>query len=919
MPFSFLVSLIPFSIRKPTLLKTIEYLENSIKELKGRLYLVMEPFQTPFDSKKYREKSIRDCLKILKGRKASEFCNFKIGLDNILIPIILIVILFTFKLNIKILKPNPIISYVKEITEENVPTLVLAECPELQKLFLTYGNKKERMLHLGNKRFALLIKPKYTTKVIASYRRWKSESREIKVIPTLSIDEISLEYKFPDYLGILPLYDTILEPNEKILIRVLSGTKVKFYGKTNKILGRINGNFEKGYVTGNSFSGIFSVKEDIDIKVELIDTFYYSKSNVYFNIRPIIDDPPSIEFISPVDNFKLDEKMEVPIRLRARDDFGLSLIKLLYEEEEIDLGDATGERFLLDSLNLEVKNLLPGETLKVCAAAYDLAGNKTLTPPLNIFMPVLSEMLGYYSDYSDTLSKVASDLQKDQEELIEKIEEYMLKSELNNESRYGIKETFEEQKELLKEIEKMVELAEKMEHPLIMEELNRINELLDELGINEFYKKLENIEKSEDFTDKRLRDLNISQEKLLEALKLGRKSLQSLKEFIELNEFLTKAEEIYTEQNEIAKGNPNDSLATLEEKLKEKLSELLDEMIKSGNDEIKELTNKFENTETEKKMMYLAEEMRSGKMDKITLEEIKNALLYLFQNLNNMCACRTGENIRKAIQQKGWELGFILRRHNDLIDRKPGILEGLTEQGLSEGVMKIEKDLEKLFLLSFAFTPKILTNLIEASGSMEELGHELSKTKPLNSSMERIKNLLIESIIGLFSIPPKSAEAMMNAMNEILREQQSISEQLQQIIPLPGNRSMEILSELAQKQRNLAKRLRELGEVLEPIARDMEESANRMEMGDLDERVLDRQMKLLDRLLEASKSIRRKDISKKRRSRPGIFVSPPMITLPKNLGEKKIELRKILEKRMKEPYPEAYEKEIERYIRKLLK
>jgi hypothetical protein len=78
-------------------------------------------------------------------------------------------------------------------------------------------------------------------------------------------------------------------------------------------------------------------------------------------------------------------------------------------------------------------------------------------------------------------------------------------------------------------------------------------------------------------------------------------------------------------------------------------------------------------------------------------------------------------------------------------------------------------------------------------------------------------------------------------------------------------------------------------------------------------------MELLDRLLEASKSIRRKDISKKRRSRPGVSVSPPIITLPKDLGEKKIELRKILEKRMKEPYPEAYEKEIERYIRELLK
>ena len=121
-----------------------------------------------------------------------------------------------------------------------------------------------------------------------------------------------------------------------------------------------------------------------------------------------------------------------------------------------------GVRFIEDSLNLEVTNLMPGETLMVRAAAYDLSGNKTITPPINIFMPSLEEMFSNYREFSDTLSTKAYELQKKEEELIEKIEEYLFKSKLNPESIYGLKETLKEQKDLLGEIEKMVELAKKM-------------------------------------------------------------------------------------------------------------------------------------------------------------------------------------------------------------------------------------------------------------------------------------------------------------------------------------------------------------------------------------------------------------------------------------------------------------------------
>lgn len=918
MPFSFLLTLIPILSGRPTLSSAIDYLEDRIVELKGRLYLIMEPFPSPLDSKKFRKQAIKECSQLLKERDLSEFVNFRIGFNYISPLLILLVLLFTFGFSINTVEPKPVLSYVEEPTLESSPTLILAECPTLRKLYLFYDNKEEKMICLGSGKFALVIKPDNSMDVSAGYRIWRSESRKLKVVPILLIEKLALEYQFPSYLGVLPLNDTIPKPVNNILIRVLSGTIVSFHGRTNEVLGGIHGNLINCKVAGHSFSGNFKVEGDNDIEVELTDTFSFGRSYLHFTIRPIRDEPPSIEFITPGRYFKLDKRMEVPVRLRARDDYGLSSLKLFYGDAEKDLGDAMGVRFIEDSLNLEVTNLMPGETLMVRAAAYDLAGNKTLTPPINIFMPSLEEMFSNYREFSDTLSTKAYELQKKEEELIEKIEEYLFKSKLNPESIYGLKETLKEQKDLLSEIEKMVELAKKMQNPLIMEELSRINELLDELGMKELYKKLENIEINQDFTDRKLRELNLTQEKLLEALKLGRKSLESLKELMELNEFLSRAREIYKEQNIIAEGTPNDSLAFIEEELREKLSELLEEMKNSLNKEINELAYDFGKTGTEQKMVNLAGEMRKGKMDEIKMEEINKALESLYQNLKNMCECRTGEKVKKAIQQKAWELGFVLRKHNELIDKEPGILKGLIEQSLSESVMKVKRELEPLFLMSFAFSPRVFNNLSEASSKMEELGEEIINKKPLRSSMEKVRDLLIESIIGLFSSPPRSSQAMMSAMNAIMNEQKSISNELQQIIPIPGSKQIDILRELSQKQRRLARKLRELGEALNPIARDMEEVASKMEIGELDEKVLERQIKLLDRLLEASESIRRKDISKKRRSRPGIFVSPPKITLPKDLGEEKKALRILLEKRMKEPYPKAYEKEIERYIRKLL-
>ena len=66
--------------------------------------------------------------------------------------------------------------------------------------------------------------------------------------------------------------------------------------------------------------------------------------------------------------------------------------------------------------------------------------------------------------------------------------------------------------------------------------------------------------------------------------------------------------------------------------------------------------------------------------------------------------------------------------------------------------------------------------------------------------------------------------------------------------------------------------------------------------------------------------MRRREISKKRRSEPGKDYPPIVVELPEDLGEKKPHLKSLLEKRLKtEKYPPAFRRIVEDYFRRLLR
>ena len=776
------------------------------------------------------------------------------------------------------------------------------------------------MINFGDGKFGTIAKIKRTSTIQVGYRTWRSDKTKLRVIPSLSVNELILKYQFPAYLGIKSFSDTLHEFKDEILIQALSGTQIQIGGVSNVGLGKITGNINNKVIKGRNFSGDFILKRKERIRVNLADDYLFSSCTLDFFIDPIKDEPPSIEFLSPREEFELGESMEVPVILEAEDDYGLSSIILHHGKEKTDLKIGANTRFLEDSITLRIRNLLTGETLKIRGIATDLAGNKTISPPLLIYMPTLEEILGQYNALRDTLENYTSDVEEREKAIADKIENLLYKGDLEGKTKYDIQRTLKEQKDLIESLKKLSELTEKFRTPEISYEIDRIKELIDNPQVEDFLMELNKTMEKTDISFEDLRKLNTNQADLLKSLELFKKSLEYLKKLLELNEFSRRAEEIYRKQKEITSQETNDSRAKLEKALSEELKSLLQDMEKSTEEGMKNIASEFRETKTLEEMVELAQVMKNGETNEKSVKKIEENLRNLALSINKSRENRLGEQITEELKEKAWELGFILRTHNNIIEMKPGLEKGLIEQGLLEALDKVEGELQQLLLKSLSFSPGVFKDIRRAKEKLKTLTLEHTEKNVPRSSMERVNDLLIQAILKLLSEPPPSSQNLASALREIIEQQNSIMQGLGKTIPIPtpGGKGSGSLKELAERQRELANALRKNGKAFGPLSSEMEQMAGDLESGILDKKLMERQRKVLDRLLEAEKSTREGDISRRRHSEPGIFVAPPKVTLPENMGEEKKHLRELLQIRINEPYPEEYKKEVEEYFKKLI-
>jgi len=177
-------------------------------------------------------------------------------------------------------------------------------------------------------------------------------------------------------------------------------------------------------------------------------------------------------------------------------------------------------------------------------------------------------------------------------------------------------------------------------------------------------------------------------------------------------------------------------------------------------------------------------------------------------------------------------------------------------------------------------------------------------------------------------------EQMFDQMQKMCNKQSGINQLTEQLGQCGGPGMQLSLSEQATMQRlaaeqeavrkSLAQLEKEFGGSSEILGRldemgeEMKKVVDDFERLQVDQSTIERQKKILSRLLDAEKSMRKRDFSKKRRAEAGEDVSRPSPEeLPADLFQPDQMSQDDLSKFLEETYPKEYEQLIKEYFKAL--
>jgi hypothetical protein len=265
----------------------------------------------------------------------------------------------------------------------------------------------------------------------------------------------------------------------------------------------------------------------------------------------------------------------------------------------------------------------------------------------------------------------------------------------------------------------------------------------------------------------------------------------------------------------------------------------------------------------------------------------------------------------------------------------PGLAQ--PQQGLLEGASRVADRLYQTAGKSFFVTPTMGQALGEALQAMERATsglveknvfrarqHQGKAMTALNRTAMLIRGALAELASSGSGL---GFEEMMQQLEGLSAQQEGIN---QQTMPFgqgkkPGLSGKALMERLAAQQLATQKGLEELlqrvGDGGKPLGRldrtveEMRRVAEDLRNGRADRETIGRQERILSRLLDAQRSLRKRETSRRREAeRAQTFQVRRPAALPGDLGERERALREDLSKALKEGYSEEYQQLIRRYF-----
>jgi hypothetical protein len=585
------------------------------------------------------------------------------------------------------------------------------------------------------------------------------------------------------------------------------------------------------------------------------------------------------------------------------------------------------------------------------------------------------EMVERTKEVKESVNELIREMMRQQE--LDWEEKQQLKENLESQ-----KDVFDKLQEAQDKLEEMVDRLERNDLLSLetIEKYQELQELLDEIATPELQKMLEQLQSAIENVDpqqirKALEELQASQEEFLKSLEKTINLLKQLQAEQRLDEAIKTVEEMQKQQEQInreaAQAPDSSSLSKLAQKEMQQQESLSD--LQQALKDLQSRMNELPNLKMPEEVIKKAQEMAA---DNAALQSEMRRMLQQLRRNQKQQAQQSGENISQSLQemydtlsqaqqqmqqqQKSQTMQALRRGSRDLLQlskkqeqlsQQSGSQSRATadhrkmadeQQNLLSGMQRVVNQLFEMSQNSFFVPPEIARELGKSMQGMQGAIGELEKQNGRNASAQQ--GQAMQGLNGAVAELRKAMQAMsqggggsgmeqlMQRLTGISGEQQGINQQTRGL-GNQGQLSMQQqagLARLAAQQEALRKSLQELAQELggkneilgsmDKIAQDMGEVAQDLANQNINRQTLERQRRILSRLLDATRSAQQRDVSKKRRAETGKqYTSIDPGFLPADLGEAQTKIQQDLLKALRENYAKDYKILIQKYFEALAK
>jgi hypothetical protein len=505
--------------------------------------------------------------------------------------------------------------------------------------------------------------------------------------------------------------------------------------------------------------------------------------------------------------------------------------------------------------------------------------------------------------------------------------------------------------ETLQKMQKIQELLSEIDNEQLQKAMEQFNSSLKNLNPEAIKKAMENFKFSmEDFSEKIDQTL-----KLLEAIKKE----QAVQKALQISEETEKMQQALMDKTNDPK-NQADKLAEEQNKIKDKMDGLkeqlenIDDLLDANKDKkAKEMLEQLQDMmkddamkqDMQSSQQSLAQNQRSKSMQaqQQAMQKLKKMSNKL-QEMKEAMSSGGSQEVKQAMQTAAREMMFFSQKHEDAANKYkqdpypilPDLLSGYEGMQLS---------INKLFanpMVMMFLPPKFFMDANQANQSYRDFFINVNEIQYFNipKNLDDILKGLNLMAYDLMQASNQSSqggggsggmESLMKALQQMGQEQmamnmltQQMLQQMQQSGGRMGNAEQQQMQRLAQEQERLAENLKRAlqnnpeaqkqGNSLKQMADEMEAIARQLKQNRIDQDLINRQERILSKLLDAQKSINKREFSQKRQAETGNenYLDRDVPSTDFNLLRKKA----LLDEQYRS-FPKEYQQVIQQYLKLL--